>query len=307
MWGPSRIHIRTYLILIYINDLGTFSSKLSTIMFADDSNLFTSGSDLPNLTNTINQELPQLINWLRANRLSLNIAKTHFMLFGPKKKIPPQDINILIEGNKLRLTKSTKFLGIILDSNISWKDHIIHLSKKIAKSVGILSIARKILNQKSLIQLYYSFIYPYLTYCVLIWGNSPASTLWPVFKLQKISIRIIANLTRRNSSLQFCKKNSLLRLPEIYSLYTGIFMYKYHHSLLPEIFNNLFTQNRSIHNYNTRNATNLRIPRVKTKIGETFITKTGVHIWNNLPKTIQESNSIKIFKNSLIKVLLAKY
>jgi hypothetical protein len=229
------------------------------------------------------------------------------MIFGPKKKITPQDISILIEGKKLELVKSTKFLGVILDANIAWKDHIMHLSKKIARSVGILSIAKKILNKKSLIQLYYSFVYPYITYCILIWGYSPASTLWPVFKLQKVAFRIINNLQRQDSSYPFCKKNSILRLPEIYTLYTGIFMYKYKNSLLPEIFNGLFIQNRSIHNYPTRISSKLRIPRVTTKIGETFITKTGVQIWNSLPPNLSTNKSLGTYKHTLIDHLLSKY
>jgi hypothetical protein len=207
MWRPSGSILGPILFLLYINDLGTFSTKLSTIMFADDSNLFTSGQDLTQMTNMINHEIPQLVNWLRANRLSLNIAKTNFMLFGGKKNTRPNDITISIEGKQLNITNSTKCLGVILDSNLTWKYHILHLSKKIARSVGILSIARKVLAQKSLITLYYSFIYPYLTYCVLIWGNSPSSTIWPVYKLQKIAIRILANLKRRNSSITFCKKH----------------------------------------------------------------------------------------------------
>jgi hypothetical protein len=152
-----------------------------------------------------------------------------------------------------------------------------------------------------------SFIYPYLTYCILIWGNSPATTLWPVYKLQKVAIRIIANLRRQNSSYSFCKNNSLLRLPEIYTLYTGIFMFKYKNGFLPSIFNNLFVQNLTIHNYPTRNSKKLRIPRMTTKIGDAFITKTGVHLWNKLPDSITTKKTLCPFKGSLIKHLLSTY
>jgi hypothetical protein len=253
------------------------------------------------------QELPRLIEWLRANRLSLNIAKTNFMIFGPKRTNQPDNINIIIDGNKLELTKSTKFLGIVLDSNLTWKDHILYLSKKIARSVGILSIARRVLNQKSLITLYYSLIYPYLTYCLLIWGNSPSTTIWPILKLQKIALRTMANLKKRESSYSFCKNQRILRLPEIYTLYTGIFMFKYNNSLLPDIYNNLFIKNRAIHNYPTRISANLRIPLARTKIGESFITKTGVQIWNKLPDHIQTNDRIGSFKHSLITHHLSTY
>jgi hypothetical protein len=99
-------------------------------MFADDTNLFTSGSNLPDMVTTINHQIPLLVNWLRANRLSLNIDKTHIMNFGKNTKIAPESINISIGGSKLALETSTKFLGIILDSNLSWKEHISYTAKK---------------------------------------------------------------------------------------------------------------------------------------------------------------------------------
>jgi hypothetical protein len=229
------------------------------------------------------------------------------MLFGGKKHTITNDINITIDNKRLDITNSTKFLGVILDSKISWKDHILHLSKKIARSIGILTIARKVLDQKSLITLYYSLIYPYLTYCILIWGNSPAQTIWPIYRLQKIAIRIIANLRKRNSSIPFCKKHKILRLPEIYSLYTGIFIFKVKNSLLPEIYNGLFNQNNAYHNYPTRNSKKLRIPKVRTQLAENFITKTGVNIWNNLHEDLQNNRKIGSFKRKLKDQLLENY
>jgi hypothetical protein len=137
-------------------------------MFADDTNLFSSGPNLPDMTTNINLEIPLLMDWLRANRLSLNADKIHVMVFGPKNNPNSNNVNIKIENKCLETVKSTKFIGVILDNNLNWKQHITHISNKIAKSIGIISIARKTLNQKTLIQLYFSLIYPYLTYCVLI-------------------------------------------------------------------------------------------------------------------------------------------
>jgi hypothetical protein len=175
---------------------------------------------------------------------------------------------------------------------LNWRDHITYLSKKIARSIGIISIARKTLSQKTLIQLYHAFIFPYLNYCVLIWGNSPASTLWPVFKLQKLALRIVANASYRSSSYPFYKKHMILRLPEMYTLNAGKFMFKYSNSLLPPLFNSLFTMNMDIHCYPTRSAHLLRVPIVKTRLADNFITKTGVHIWNNLKTFLNTSSKL---------------
>jgi hypothetical protein len=304
---PQGSILGPILFLLYINDLGTISPTVSPIMFADDSNLFMSGNNLYSLSNSLNREIPTLLEWLRANRLSLNVDKTQAMIFGRKNNTVPNDINIMIDGKKLEIVSQTKFLGVILDSNLSWKQHISYLKTKIAKSLGILTIARRNLNHQTLIQLYHAFIYPYLSYCVLTWGNAPASTLWPIYKLQKLSFRIINNLKHGTSTLPFCKKENVLRLPQIYTLNAGIFMFKFSKSLLPSTFDNLFTKNSAIHSYPTRNANLLRIPRAKTKMADSFITKTGVAIWNQITSTINTDTKLGTFKRALKLSLTAVY
>jgi hypothetical protein len=130
MWCAPGSILGPILFLIYINDLGTISNKTSTIIFADDSNIFASGPNLKNIESLLNTEIPHLIDWLRANRLSLNVDKTHTMIFGPNRKTNTSKINIHIEGRTLDIVNSTKFLGIILDSGLNWKGHILHLAKK---------------------------------------------------------------------------------------------------------------------------------------------------------------------------------
>jgi hypothetical protein len=229
------------------------------------------------------------------------------MIFGKRSKNTIDYADVRIGGSKLDILNSTKFLGVILDANLTWKDHISHTAKKISKSIGIISIARRNLNQKTLIQLYFAFIFPYLSYCVLIWGNSPAQTLWPVLRLQKIAFRLIANIKKHGSSRPFCKKNYLLRLPDIFSLTSGLFMFKYTNSLLPPTFNNLFNKNCTFHRYPTRTSNLLRIPLVKTKIADTFITKSGAKLWNEIPEAIKNTPKIGIFKRTFKAHLLTKY
>ena len=72
----------------------------------------------------------------------------------------------------------------MLDSGLTWKNHITYTAKKIAKSIGILTKAKQVLNKATLLQLYYLFIYPYLIYCNIIWGFASHTTLWPLFRLQ---------------------------------------------------------------------------------------------------------------------------
>ena len=90
-------------------------------------------------------------------------------------------------------------------------------------------------------------------------------------------------------------------------MFAGIFMFKYNKSLLPSIFDNLFTRNNTIHHYPTRNAAQFRIPLTKSKIADAFITKTGVHIWNSINNSLNTSTKLGTFKRALKKSLVQKY
>jgi hypothetical protein len=303
---PQGSILGPLLFLIYINDLPNFSSQITSILFADDSNLFLDGPELPALETKINSELPKLVAWLQANRLSLNIGKTHTMVFSPKKT-QSSNVRIIINGIVLETVTKTKFLGLILDNKLSWKNHALYLSNKMSKSIGILSLARKYLDQTTLLQLYYSFIYPYVIYCNLAWGNASDTALWPIFRTQKLAIRIIANLPRRSSSMYYCKTKSVLRLPEIFLLTAATFMFKFKNSLLPDIFSTFFITNQDIHTHRTRAATKLRIPLTKSTIANKFIKKAGVGLWNDLDTSITNVNTIGAFKNQIKRHLLNSY
>jgi hypothetical protein len=146
------------------------------------------------------------------------------MIFGKHRN---KNIKIKINNEQLEIVQKTTFLGLILDSQINWKLHIECTTKKVAKVIGIISRAKQFLNKKTLVQLYFSFAYPYLIYGNLLWGSTSASTLWLLFKIQKIIIRIIGNIKRRETTQYEFKKLKILRLPDIFNYSAAIFMHKY--------------------------------------------------------------------------------
>ncbi len=137
--------------------------------------------------------LEKLKQWFDVNKLSLNLNKTKFMLFG-NRTIPVDTVQIMIDNVHIERVYENKFLGVILDHKICWKPHINHIRTKLAKSVAILGRTRYMLDYKSLHILYSSLVLPYLYYCVEVWGNTYKSNLQPLFKLQKRAIRIAHNV-----------------------------------------------------------------------------------------------------------------
>ena len=128
--------------LIFVNDLNNSTTKvLDPVLFADDTNLFCSDNNMRALFETANQELSQINDWFLANKLSLNVEKTKYMLF---HKLTDQE-NIPLKLPLLKLNRkitereySFKFLGVILDEHLTWKKYIQLIENKVSKNVGVL-------------------------------------------------------------------------------------------------------------------------------------------------------------------------
>ena len=142
------------LFLIYINDLCVVCKSTEPVLFADDTNLFSSGSNTSSLQDGVNNDLAIIAEWLKINKLSLNIKKTHFMCFSAKNK-PSPCISLQIGGEALAEVNKSKFLGVIIDNKLSWKDHISFVCRNVSRGIGVIIKARKVLHSESMKCLYF--------------------------------------------------------------------------------------------------------------------------------------------------------
>ena len=151
------------------------------------------------LQDGVNHDLAIITEWLKANKLSLNIKKTHYMCFSSKKQSKAWYI-IKNWWWYSCWSYFIKILGIIIDDQLNWKDHMSFVCRKVARGLIVIIKARKNLRNESLKSLYYSFIYPYLIYCNQVWGSAYKTNITPLFILQKRSLRIITGVHPRSPS-----------------------------------------------------------------------------------------------------------
>ena len=155
---PQGSILGPLLFLLYINDIASVSTILFSILFADDTTLFYSSKNLQELSDVVNNELSKMIEWLNANRLSLNIDEANFMIFRPKGK-KESCPTIHINGSSIQEVDDVKFLGIIIDNKLNWIEHIKCISRKITKGTGIIIKARKSFESETLLNLYNALIF----------------------------------------------------------------------------------------------------------------------------------------------------
>ena len=164
------------------------------LMFADDTNLFLSHKNIGTLFNSMNEELANVSAWFKSNKLSLSVDKTKWLLFHPlsKRQLLPLTLpNLLIENIHIKREHVTKCLGLFIDENLSWKQHIDIVSSKISKSIGILYKSRDVLSKQCLKQLYFSFIHNYVNYANIAWASTSKSKLERLYRCQKHAARVI--------------------------------------------------------------------------------------------------------------------
>ena len=180
---------------------------------------------------------------------------------------------------------------MIIDSKLSWVDHIHFIKKKISKGLGILCKAKRVLKLPTLLTLYYSFIYPHMLYCIEIWGSASKECLMSILRLQKRAVRIIKSVPIRTESAP---------------MLLAMFMYKYVHNQVADCVNELFTRTNEIHNRVTRQSDKFYIPFSRLSTVCKSVRFKGPLIWNSICDDVDVFCCIGTFKSHLKKYLLTR-
>ena len=164
---PQGSILGPFLFLIYINDKFKASNSISTIMFADDTNLFISRNNVKEMFKMMNEEPEKFNVWFKANKLSLNADKNQIHTFhksSQSENLPLKLPNLIMNNTIIERKESLKFLGVLIDETLSWKKHIKILESKLSCAIGLLYKSRHFLDLNSRKLLYFSLVHSYLCY-----------------------------------------------------------------------------------------------------------------------------------------------
>jgi len=290
---PQGSVLGPVLFLLYINDMSHSSSLLKLVHFADDTTAIFDAQNADYVVEVVNGELAKVNEWLSANRLSLNINKTCYMVLTDKKVVLP---GVHIDGKSINRVDTAKFLGITLDERLSFTPHVEHLCKRISSAIGMLKRVSLLLPVNVRLKLYYAMIYSRVSYGVISWGRC---------NLTSIS-RLSNSLTRAIRSLQ-CSvevRSGLMNFDSIYRFFTAMKMFKVIKLDQHPYFSVMYDSLAPSHVYSTRfSVSNYNLPRVsKTKCQKGYLFQS-IDVWNNLPNFLKQCQKISRFKY-LLKLYL---
>ena len=158
---PQESILGHKLFILYINDVFNISEIMKFVLFADDTNILCKYENYVSLCELVNIELSKLSKWFSIDKLSLNVKKTSYMLFGNRHV--NNDIKIRIDMEEIEKVHVTKFLGVYIDYRLDWKGHIHHIINKVSKSISIIYRASQKLNETALLMLYNIYQYDQIT------------------------------------------------------------------------------------------------------------------------------------------------
>lgn len=306
---PQGSILGPLLFIIYTNDLPNCLNSAKSVIFADDTTVYQSSKDIKELYINMNRELDSLSDWFRANKLSLNVSKSNFMLFTNKKNSTGNNNLIKIGGITIEQTTTVKFLGMYMDENLKWYEHTRICKSKIASSIYAINKVKHMVPKSYIRTLYFTMIYPHLSYGIPLWGSTYNVHKKQLFIMQKRCIRIMAGANSRDHTDNLFNELHVLKLDDIYKIEVLKFVFKHMQDSLPTSLENLFTLNSKIYERDTRQRYDLHRRKCRTNLAIQHISCKGPQMWNALPSHIKELSrgTISNFVSRVKELMFQEY
>lgn len=257
-------------------------------LFADDTTILWIERKPHILQNKIQNDLVKVKQWCDANYLTFNFKKTNILSF----KCTIDDVPM--QNDTIVTRSSTKFLGITIDSRLSFSDHITAVNKKLSAGCYVIRVISKQLNHSMARSLYFSIIESNIRYGIAFWGFANKQLLQSVFVLQKRALRYLCGLNFRDHCREHFRRERILTLVCVFILETVTLIHKKY----------INVSNENLHN--TRHGNELRLPIPRSTLTKQSIVYESLKLYNHLPMHFKSLNCLKKFRMAVKKLFQSK-
>ena len=292
---PQGSVLGPLMFLIYVNDI-TENLLSITRLFADDTSLSCTATNINDLEGIISHDLNIISNWSKQWLVYFNPQKTEFLYYGHQ-----QSPSLEFEMTMLTPSFSHKHLGVTFSNDYKWKSHINNIITSSSTLIGIMRNIEFKIRRKALNQIYISYLRPLLEYASSVWDNCNNFEKYKLEKIQLEAARIVTGSTRSTSLNNIYRETGWLTLSNRRLYQKLLIMYKIKNGMVPEYLSSLFP--RTMDNpvpYNLRNNDDFITYPCRTALFENSFVPSGIKAWNNLPAQIRNSPSISCFKRRLL-------
>lgn len=293
---PQGSGLGPLLFSVYLNDLGNLGLVGRLCIFADDVSIFYPYKNDLILKTQIERDAALLVEFARLNRLKLNPNKTKLVRFRPHSANINHDFQLTIDTKTIDESHSVKYLGITLQSNMSWNMHIEEVKKKIAPAIGILYKLKWKLDESTKTMIFHSLIHSHIKYLAIAYAYNKNNNCFKSLQhFQNKALKIVFNLpaTFSTNLLYTTVAKNILPIYGVFEYQALIFVYK----CLHKIGHHTIDFNRNQRMFNTRNQLNLSTPLCRLEKTKQRIDYIGSKIYNDLPPHIKRIERMSLFKN----------
>lgn len=287
----------------YINDLPSVCDGVGTLMYADDTVLYTTGKDPEQAAAKLSLAMEKVTQWLQYSRLTLNTEKTVTMYFSKKQRntVFP---NMYVNGEIIKNVNEFKYLGVILDPTLTFKSHVKKMSHTLKYNLSNFRNIRNSLTVEASKTYFNAMVLSYYNYCISCWSQASASVLKPIRSLHKQALKILDRKSRQYHHCEILNKYKMLSFDNL-MLYSDVrLVYKIIHNAAPPPLRD-FVKLRSEHTIRaSRSVSNgdCNIPKRSSVFAQTAFSFKAVKLWNNLPTYLKLCMDFNVFSREVKKM-----
>uniref|UniRef100_A0A1B6F213 Reverse transcriptase domain-containing protein n=1 Tax=Cuerna arida TaxID=1464854 RepID=A0A1B6F213_9HEMI len=294
---PQGSILGPLLYICYTGNLPKLTTCSQLIFYADDVNLKISGCSENEIESATKSDLGVLKKYFNDKQLLLNPDKTKFIYFSTRQTKTATNPKIEIDGKSISKVDHIKFLGLLIDNNLSWNLHAEKVISKTSSGIYALSRLKPFFDAESLKTVYFAYIHSIISFGISLYGATSISNLDAILKLQKKAIRIILNLKPRTSVKEHFSSLNIMTVYGIYVFETILSLKSKFNDL------NLVGDN---HNYSTRKRGDIALNSHRLQLYTKKPTYIGSKFYNKLPQHIRNAGGHTEFKRKLKQFLINK-